>query len=70
MTKNLTSWSKLSNINEQIQPHEQIEFRPHDQKFDLLKKLNFDLMKFDLMIISLQNQVKYTMLSYFFTKIF
>jgi hypothetical protein len=26
--------------------------RPHDQKFDLLKKLNFDLMKFDLMIIS------------------
>ncbi len=25
----------------------------HDQKFDLLKKLNFDLMKFDLMIIFL-----------------
>ena len=43
-----TSWSKLSNINEQIWPHEQIEFRPHDQKFDL-KKLNFDLMKFDLL---------------------
>ena len=51
MIEVLTSWSKLSNINEQIRPHEQIEFRPHDQKFDLLKKLNFDLMKFDLMII-------------------
>ena len=47
-----TSWSKLSNINKQIQPHEQIEFWPHDKKFDHLKKLNFDLMKFDLMIIS------------------
>ncbi len=51
MIKNLTSWSKLSNINEHIWPHEQIEFRPHDRKFDLLKKLNFDLMKFNLMII-------------------
>ncbi len=40
---------KLSNINEQICTHEQIEFRPHDQKFNLLKKLNFDLMKFDLL---------------------
>ena len=56
-----TSWSKLSNINEQIWPHEQIwhheqiEFRPDDWKFDLLKKLNFNLMKFDLMIISLGN---------------
>jgi hypothetical protein len=49
----LISWSKLSNINEQIRPHEQIEFWSHDRKFDLLKKLNFDLMKFDLMIISL-----------------
>jgi hypothetical protein len=52
MIKNSTSWSKLSNINEQIRHHEQIEFGPHDWKFDLLKKLNFDLMKFDLMIIS------------------
>jgi len=43
------SWSKLSNINEQIQPHEQIEFWPHNRKFDLLKKLNFDLMKLDLL---------------------
>jgi hypothetical protein len=49
MIKVSSSWSKLSNINEQIWPHEQIEFRPHDQKFDLLKKLNFDLMKFDLL---------------------
>jgi hypothetical protein len=45
----MTSWSKLSNINEQIWPHEQMEFQPHDQKFDLLKKLNFNLMKFDLL---------------------
>ncbi len=42
----------LINIIRQIRPHEQIEFRPHDRKFDLKKKLNFDLMKFDLMIIS------------------
>ncbi len=49
MIKVSTSWSKLSNINEQIWPHEKIEFRTHDQKFDLMKKLNFDLMKFDLM---------------------
>ncbi len=53
-----TSWSKLTNINEQIRPHEQTEFWPHDRKFDLLKKLNFDLMKFDLMIIS-QNHKHY-----------
>ena len=51
-----TSWSKLSNIYEQIRPHEQIEFWPHDQKFDLLKKLNFDLMKFDLLTLSLNKQ--------------
>ncbi len=44
----------LINIIGQIRSHEQIEFRSHDQKFDLLKKLNFDLMKFDLMIISHQ----------------
>jgi hypothetical protein len=50
MIENSTSWSKLSNINEQIRPHEQIEFWPHDRKFDL-KKLNLDLMKFDLMIM-------------------
>ncbi len=55
----LTSWSKLSNINEQIRPHEQIEFRPHDQKFDLLKKLNFDLMKFDLLTPTLKERLKY-----------
>ncbi len=36
----------------QIWPHEQIEIWSHDQKFDLMKKLNFDLMKFNLMIIS------------------
>jgi hypothetical protein len=42
----------LINIIGQIRPHEQTQFRPHDQKFDLLKKLNFDLMKFNLMIIS------------------
>ena len=52
MIKNSTSRSKLPNINEQIRPHEQIEFRPHDRKFDLMKKLNFDHMKFDLLIIS------------------
>jgi hypothetical protein len=40
-----TSWSTLSNINEQIWPHEQIEFRPHE-------KVNFDLMKFDLLTLS------------------
>ncbi len=40
------------NIIGQIRPHEQTQFWPHNQKFDLLKKLNFDLMKFDLMIIS------------------
>ena len=34
----------LINIIEQI--------RSHDRNFDLMKKLNFDLMKFDLMIIS------------------
>ncbi len=39
-------------IIEQIWSNEQIEFQPHDQKFDFLKKLNFDLMKFDLMISS------------------
>jgi hypothetical protein len=43
----------MINIIRQIQPHEQIEFQSHEQKFDLMKKLNFDLMKFDLMIISL-----------------
>jgi len=57
MIKVSTSWSKLSNINEQIRPHEQIEFWPHYQKFDLLKKLNFDLMKFDLMIISHNSRI-------------
>jgi hypothetical protein len=36
----------------QIRPHEQIEIWSHDRKFDLMKKLNFDLMTFDLMIIS------------------
>ncbi len=30
--------------------YEKGEFWPQDQKFDLLKKLNFDLMKFNLMI--------------------
>ena len=49
MIKVSTSWLTLSNIKEQIWPHEQIEFQPHGQKFDLLKKLNFDLMKFDLL---------------------
>jgi hypothetical protein len=34
-----TSWSKLSNIIEQIQPHEKVEFRSHDQLFDSLKSL-------------------------------
>ncbi len=47
----------LINIIRQIQPHEQIEFWSHDRKFDLLKKLNFDLMKLDLMIISLVTYV-------------
>jgi hypothetical protein len=41
----LTSWKMKKNLISWIWPH--------DQKFDLLKKLNFDLMKFDLMIISL-----------------
>jgi hypothetical protein len=36
----------------QIRPHEQIEIRSHDRKFDLMKKLNFDLMKFDLLTLS------------------
>ena len=58
MIENSTSWSKLPNINEQIRPHEQIEFRPLDWKFDLMKKLNFDLMKFDLMIIPLSLSLK------------
>ena len=31
------------------------EFRPHGQSVDLLKKLNFDLMKFDLLTLSLCN---------------
>jgi len=48
-----TSWSTLSNINEQIWPHEQTQFGPHDRNFDLMKNCNFNLMKFDLMIISL-----------------
>jgi hypothetical protein len=65
MIENLTSWSKLSNINEPIWHHEQIEFWPHDQKFDLLKELNFDLMKFDLMIISLFNYEFYANKYYF-----
>jgi hypothetical protein len=42
----------LIDIIGQIRPHEQIEFWPPDQKFDLLKKLNFDLMKFDLLTLS------------------
>jgi len=39
----------LINIIGQFRPHEQTQLRPHDRKFDLLKKLNFDLMKFDLL---------------------
>ncbi len=50
----LISWSKC-------QPPDQIEFQSHDRKFNLLKKLNFDLMKFDLMIISLKKwDLKYS----------
>jgi hypothetical protein len=33
--------------------HEKLQFRSHDHNFGLVKKLNFDLMKFDLLIISL-----------------
>jgi hypothetical protein len=45
MIKVLTSWSTLTNINEQIRPHEKIYFWPHE-------KVNFDLMKFDLLTLS------------------
>ncbi len=37
---------------EKIFSHKQIKFQLHDRNFDLMKKLNFNLMKFDLMIIS------------------
>ncbi len=47
----------LSNINQQIWPHEQSQFQPHDCNFDLMKNCNFDLMKFDLMIISPYNEL-------------
>ncbi len=52
MIKVSTSWSKLSYIIEQIRTDEKVEFWSHDH--------NFDLMKFDLMIISLyiNNSVK------------
>jgi hypothetical protein len=43
----------LINIIGQIRPHEQTQFWPHDQKFDLLKKLSFDLMRFNLLTLSL-----------------
>ena len=49
----------LINIIGQIQPHEQTQFWPHDRKFDLLKKLNFDLMKFDLLTLSLSKDSNY-----------
>ncbi len=59
MIKVSTSWSilldnfdLLINIIGQFRPHEQTQFWPHDWKFDLLKKLNFDLMKFDLLTLS------------------
>ncbi len=42
----------LIDIIGQIWPNDQTQFWPHDQKFDLLKKLNFDLMKFDLLTLS------------------
>ncbi len=42
----------LINIFGQFQPHEKTQFQPDDQKFDLLKKLNLGLMKFDLLTLS------------------
>ncbi len=51
----LSSWSKCQPPDQyycKFRSHEKWEFQPHDRKFDLLKKLNFDLMKFDLMISS------------------
>jgi hypothetical protein len=47
-----TSWSKLWKYYCEFWSHKQIEFWPHDHNFDLMKKLFFDLMKFDLMTIS------------------
>jgi hypothetical protein len=44
-----TSWSKFYNIIEQIWSREKVEFQPRDHNFDLMKKLNFNLMKFDLL---------------------
>ncbi len=44
MIKVSTSWSKLWKYYCEFWSHEQIEFWPHEQ-------MNFDLMKFDLMII-------------------
>ena len=48
------SFDLMIDIIGQIRPHEQIEFWPHDRKFNLLKKLNFDLMKFDLLTPTLK----------------
>jgi len=44
MIEVLTSWSKLWKYYCEFLSHEQIEFQPHEQ-------MNFDLIKFDLMII-------------------
>ena len=47
------SWSRHFSWDQNCLIMLYFEFWSHDQKFDHLKKLNFDLMKLDLMISSL-----------------
>ncbi len=49
MIEVLTSWSILLNKFDLMK---KVEFWPHDPNFNLMQKLKFDLIKFNLMIIS------------------